>query len=417
MTQVTFPFVAAPAAPVAPLPATGGGALVPPAAPPAPAAGDADPGEAIGFDHARYGLVPPADCLWPGHPVREGWERGRRVLGRRTRPASLAVQRWLALRLRAWRDDEAFDELQLTPSALRALEAATRCPVTGTALDATASVLRLDPARGWTAGNLALVAAPVAMRLDAMSWADACAALAAAERAAEDDAAGVPTARDARSVGGSERRREIRPGPSRFDAGEESIAAAMDDESASNRVAPVELQQALAAAHAPRAFTLAQWRRAVALKSLATVLPAGEAREQPMRVLPPNRVRVVNAIQGLQALLSLQLVVPGWGARSARVAAAIPAVLRCEFHLFFHTLLAATLRAARDAGVTSDEDRAGRRAAVERAWGDAAVRRRWERLAHRVDDALAATLVERLSGEPLPGLQLLRHADGLALGA
>ncbi|HEX7690097.1 MAG TPA: hypothetical protein VF453_20490, partial [Burkholderiaceae bacterium] len=43
------------------------------AAPVAARAEGSDPGDAIGFDYARYGLVPPAPCLWPGHPVREGW--------------------------------------------------------------------------------------------------------------------------------------------------------------------------------------------------------------------------------------------------------------------------------------------------------------------------------------------------------
>ena len=83
-----------------------------------------NPGDAIGFEHARYGLVPPAPCLWPGHPVREGWERGRRLIGRRTRPATLAVTRWLSLRLGAWLQGEAFDDHQITPQLLRSLEVA-----------------------------------------------------------------------------------------------------------------------------------------------------------------------------------------------------------------------------------------------------------------------------------------------------
>ena len=52
----------------------------------------------------------PAPCLWPGHPIREGWERGRHAMARRTRPATLAVTRWLALRLAAWQRGEAFDD-------------------------------------------------------------------------------------------------------------------------------------------------------------------------------------------------------------------------------------------------------------------------------------------------------------------
>jgi hypothetical protein len=357
MNQVAFHFApaAVPAAAAASAAQQGAAGAVP----------GTDPGDALGFDHARYGLVPPADCLWPGHPVREGWERGRRLVGRRTRPSSVAVSRWLGLRLAAWRAGAPFDDVQITPTTLRALEASTRCPVTGTPLGASARVMRLDPARGWVGGNLALVAAPVAERLDAMSWLDATAALQAAERAAQEDAAGTPSMRDA------------------------------------------------------GAFTLAQWRRAVALKSLATRLSEAQARALPMRVLPPTRVRLVNAIQGVQALLSLQLATPGWGARASRVAESIPLLLRCEFHLFFHTLLAHALRAGRVglAGTgDADGDRAAMRVAVERAWSEPTVQRRWERFARRIDSALAETLVERLAAEPLPGLQTLRHPEGLVMG-
>ena len=57
-----------------------------------------------------------------------------------------------------------------------------------------------------------------------------------------------------------------------------------------------------------------------ALKSLATPLPHDEAARIPLLVLPPNRVRLVNPIQELQAVLTLQLSVPGWGQRARTVA-------------------------------------------------------------------------------------------------
>jgi hypothetical protein len=56
------------------------------------------------------------------------------------------------------------------------------------------------------------------------------------------------------------------------------------------------------------------------------------------------------------------------------------------------------------------------RVAVERAWSEPTVQRRWERFARRIDSALAETLVERLAAEPLPGLQTLRHPEGLVMG-
>jgi len=51
-----------------------------------------DPGDVLGFDYARFGMVPPAPCLWPGHPIREGWERGRRLMTRRTRPRAAGMK-------------------------------------------------------------------------------------------------------------------------------------------------------------------------------------------------------------------------------------------------------------------------------------------------------------------------------------
>jgi hypothetical protein len=341
MTQAAFNFANGrarrTATPLAAAPAAGAAG---PAAAPAP--GAADPGDTLGFDHARYGVVPPATCLWPGHPVREGWERGRRLVGRRVRPATLAVTRWLALRLAAWQRGEAFDDHQITPQVLRSLEAATQCPVSGRTLRDDAQVVALDGARGWVAGNLALVSPEIATLWRTLDWGAAKAALACAE----------------------------------------------DD--------PDTLVEGLPAR---------QWRRLVTLKSLATPLPAAEAARIPLHLLPPNRVRLVNPIQELQLVLTLQLAVPGWGQRARGIAAAMPLLLRCEFNLFFNSLLAQALRQG------AGPERSGMRDALAHAWNDAVVQRRWLRLARLVDDGLARRLVDRLAGERLPGVQVVRHED------
>jgi hypothetical protein len=318
-----------------------------PAAPVAAPAAGADPGDAIGFDYARYGLVPPAPCLWPGHPVREGWERGRRLLGRRTREATLAVRRWLALRLAAWQRGEAFDDHQLTPQALRSLEVATHCPITGRALTDDAQVVAVDAARGWVAGNLVLLAPAMAERWKAITWDSARAALARAE------------------------------------------------------ASPEALVEHL---------SLREWRRVVALKSLATPLPHDEAARVPLHVLPPNRLRLANPIQELQALLTLQLAVPGWGQRARLIAETLPLPLRTEFNLFFNSLLAQALRQG------AGSAQAPMRAALCTAWSDAVVQRRWARLAAGVDARLAAELVDRLAREPMPGIHVVRHG-GLDVAA
>lgn len=302
----------------------------------------ADPGDAIGFEFARYGLVPPAPCLWPGHPIREGWERGRRLMTRRTRPATLAVTRWLALRLAAWQRGEAFDDHQITPQLLRSLEVATCCPITGRTLQDDAQVVPVDASRGWVAGNLALVSPTIAERWLGIDWEMAKAALVRAEAEPEAAIDGLP---------------------------------------------------------------LRHWRRVVALKSLATTLPHDEAARIPLHVLPPNRMRLVNPIQELQAVLTLQLAVPGWGQRARGIADSLPVALRNEFNLFFNSLLAQALRQGHGAA------RAEMRDALATAWGDAVVQRRWGRFAALVDAALAETLVERLTREPMPGLYVVRHGE------
>ena len=300
----------------------------------------ADPGDAIGFEHARYGLVPPAPCLWPGHPIREGWERGRRLIGRRTRPATLAVTRWLALRLAAWLRGETFDDHQISPQLLRSLEVATACPITGRALQDDARVVPVDGARGWVAGNLVLLSPAIAERWRDIDLALARDALARAQAAPEGEAEGLP---------------------------------------------------------------LRHWRRIVALKSLATPLPNAEAARVPLHVLPPNRLRLVNPIQELQAMLTLQLATPGWGQRARGIADSMPTGLRNDFNLFFNSLLAQALRQGQGPAP------AGMRDALSTAWGDEVVMRRWLRFAMQVDSELAEVLVERLAREPMPGLYVVRH--------
>ena len=341
MNQATFNF--APRGKRADLAAARNGAKAPVRGP--VAANDADPGDALGFDYARFGMVPPAPCLWPGHPIREGWERGRRLMTRRTRPATLAVTRWLALRLAAWQRGEGFDDHQITPQVLRSLEAATHCPITGRALGNDAVVVPVDVQRGWAAGNLMLVSPAIAERWAAIDYAVAKDALARAE--AEPD----------------------------------------------------EVVDGLALRH---------WRRVVALKSLATPLPHAEAAGIPLLVLPPNRLRLVNPIQELQAVLTLQLSVPGWGQRARTVADSLPETLRTEFNLFFNSLLAQSLRQG------AGGDKPQMRDALAAAWGNEVVMRRWLRFTALVDADLAATLVDRLTHDPMPGLVVVRHGNAAA---
>jgi hypothetical protein len=107
----------------------------------------------------------------------------------------------------------------------------------------------------------------------------------------------------------------------------------------------------------------------------------------------------------VQAVLTLQLAVPGWGQRARGIAESLPLALRNEFNLFFNSLLEQALRQGHGAA------KAGMRDALATAWGDAVVMRRWLRLAALVDAKLAGTLVERLTRESIPGLYVVRHGE------
>jgi len=231
----------------------------------------------IGQEHARYGVVPPAQHLLPGHPVRQGWALAQPGFSGRTRRADPAVRIWLQLRLHAWQHRLAFDTLQLTPHYLRQL-AVSRCPVTRRSLSlAEAHITPLAPAGAYTAGQLVALSPEAAKARAQLSLAQVQARIGQA-------------------------RAEV-------DGMTEGLSAA-------------------------------EWTRLAALMALVTPLPAETLTDMPMAALPPNRVLLANPLQGLQALAMLQLAQPDWGLRVGRLVDALPnAALRRAFHLWLHRLL------------------------------------------------------------------------------
>lgn len=293
-------------------------------------------GFAIGWDHARHRITPPLCHLNDHNPVGQGWAGGRAAFGERRLRATAAVRQWLALRLQAWQDGAEFEDQQVNPAFLARIDV-DHCPVsrsplllaTGTADDAT--VLRLNTAAAYAAGNLAVVSQQVAA-----AWAhgDWQAARAQAEALAAD--------RDpqARHLG--------------LDA--------------------------------------AAWRRLVVLASFATPLPHAQAALLPLQVLPPNRVRVINPVQALQVMLTLQFSQAGYARRLLGLSALVPgAEARQSFQIFMHTLLARRLAA----GVHPTPLQL--RQAMEDTWGDVLVQRRWQRLACRLGAGDCELLLQRAS--------------------
>jgi hypothetical protein len=348
MSQAAFLFDA-PAAPTAAAAARGVGATRRHARP----TGVDDVGFEIGWDLAHHRLTPPVAHLHADNPVHQGWGAARAVFGHRTLRPSAAVRQWLALRLSAWQHGQAFESVQVTPHFIAQLQV-THCPVTGELLGSTdplaigssghighhgpnvpAGLARLNQRAAHAAGNLVVLGATARDAAEGLDWSQA---LAQAE-AAED--AGEPTR---------------------------------------------------------RGLTPMHWRRLAGLMSLATPLAHARAAVLPLLVLPPNRVRVLNPVQALQVMLTLQFCQAGYARRLVALAALMPSSeLRQAFQVFMHTLLARRLSAG------AAIDGAAMRSAMEAAWADALVQRRWQRLALRLCAADCEQLLQRAARRGLMG--------------
>jgi hypothetical protein len=126
------------------------------------------------------------------------------------------------------------------------------------------------------------------------------------------------------------------------------------------------------------------------LASFATPLPHAQAALLPLRVLPPNRVRVINPVQALQVVLTQQFSQAGYARRLLGLAALMPSSdARQAFQIFMHTLLARRL------AVGPSPTPMALRRALEDTWADALVNRRWQRLATRLTAADCELLLQR----------------------
>ncbi len=286
----------------------------------------------IGWDHAHHRLTPPLRHLHDHNPVRQGWSAGRAVFGSRTLKPTVAVRQWLGLRLQAWQQGDVFEGVQVNPHFLARLDG-DECPVSRQPLTlcagrpSDACISRLNLAAAYAAGNLVLLSQRVA---DVHQ---------VAEAAGQPGLPGQPGAPGA-------------PGAS----------ALSDDESA----------------------------RLAVLASFATPLPHAQAALLALRVLPPNRTRVINPVQALQVMLTLQFTQAGYARRLLGLAVLMPgSEVRQAFQIFMRTLLARRLSAGQ-----APTPLALRRA-MEDSWADALVNRRWQRLATRLSAADCERLLQR----------------------
>ncbi len=319
---------------------------------------DRETGFELGWDFAHHALTPPVEHLAIGSPLRHGWEAGRASFGARTLAPTRHVRKWLQLRLNAWRRGRTFEAVQVTPNYLRQIDVAW-CPVTrealthGTGGPADASDDRVRNDAGYAAGNLAVMSARANAAKGAAGFDDALTCLRRTEAGADDDALG--------------------------------------------------------------GLDAAQWSRLAVLCSFVTALPHEQAGALPLLVLPPNRLRLFNPVQALQALVTRQFGRDGWSRRIARIEALLPGKpLRRDFQRFVHALLPRVLESGRHTVAQA------RIWALEDAWRNPLVLRCWARFSRQLDAGQAEQIVLRagalrLDGGAMHRFTLPQATEGWAL--
>lgn len=301
-------------------------------------------GLALGRDHALYGITPPIAHLYAQSPLQRGWMATRQRL-HKPHPAHSHTALWLALRTHAWARGRAFEEIQLTPNYLQQIDAAY-CPITREPLhQGNRSVDRVRDDAGYAAGNLV-----------------------------------VMTHRANQAKG------------TRDHPALQAVALSCEQ-------GPITQMGGL---EAP------EWRRLAVLASFVTELPHEQAAAIPMLVLPPNRLKLFNPIQALQALVTRQLAKPGWSARLARLEALLPSdALRADFNRFVLALAPRVLAAA-------ELERPEQiQWALEDAWTQPLVQKRWLRLASQLSADQARALVERAAAKRLATQHVQTHRQDL----
>lgn len=166
-----------------------------------------------------------------------------------------------------------------------------------------------------------------------------------------------------------------------------------------------------------RGLDAAAWRRLAVLLAFVQPVGAAEAATLPLHVLPPNRLRVLGAVQGLQVAMTLALRGADRAARLSRLAA----LAGDEDTRLALRLTALTLIARCPADLDTRTPLEARRS-LEDLWDDPLLQRRWQRLALRLGDAGAQALLQRgrragLLGTGWRPLDARIAVDGWALTA
>ena len=308
----------------------------------------------LGWDYAHYRVRPPAPYGTEPSALRDGLLAGQAAFGARTLRATRHVRKWLQLRLHAWLRGRSVELIQVTPNYLQQIDV-SHCPITRVALSSAtlemsdASIDRVRNDAGYAAGNLAVMSTRA------------------------NHAKGSCGFREALGFAQCN--------------GEQGLTGAAGHEL--HGLTPVT-------GHELHGLTPVEWSRVAVLCSFVEPLAHLEACALPLLVLPPNRLRLFNPVQALQAFVSRQLLEPGWSQRVSRFEDLLPGkALRRDFKSFFMALLPRVLEAGR-----GSEARPARWA-IEDAWRCALVCQRWERFARQLGAAQCEALLQRAAARRL----------------
>jgi len=301
----------------------------------------------LGWDYAHYRLVPPAPYAQEPSALRNGLLAGQAAFGARTLPVTRPVRKWLQLRLHAWLRGRSVELVQVTPHYLQQLDV-SHCPITRVSLSTAtldssdASIDRVRNDAGYAAGNLAVMSTKPNHAKAGCGFHDAL-------RFVKQIEAG--------KLGG------------------------MDG------------------------LTAAQWSRVAVPCSYVEPMSHDDACIVPMLVLPPNRLRMFNPVQALQAFVSQQLLAPGWSHRMSRFEALLPGKpVKRAFLTFFHALLPRVLEASRSGAQQT-------RWAIEDAWRNPLVLKRWTAFARLLAAEQCEALVAKATARKLGSLRVHQLDD------
>ena len=318
----------------------------------------------LGWDYAHYRVTPPAPYAQEPSPLRNGLLAGQAAFGVRTLAATRQVRKWLQLRLHAWLRGRSVELVQVTPNYLQQIDVShcpiTRVPLSRALLSASdASVDRVRNDAGYAAGNLAVMSTRA------------------------NHAKAACTYRDALRV------------IERIDAGASG---------------------ATVAAPAPSGLSSDEWARIAVLCSFVEPLPHDQACALPLRLLPPNRLRLFNPVQALQAFVSQQLLEPGWARRVSGFEELLAGkALKRDFKSFFMALLPRVLEGVVEGGrLGRTEALAQTRWAIEDAWRSPLVLQRWTRFALQLTPARCEALLVSAAAHRLGTRAVMPHTDASA---